>query len=125
MPVSKQSLFPPSGYFTCTLGEAIQRSSVWNELQTVNDLINRQAKLYPQNVAAGFPVSKKDHQEWAFETFSMLCRDFNPYQSADDYSFRDVEERFNSYFSTSFIGNFVKETWPRPGVRCIALPELC
>ena len=62
----------PTNYFVCTLGEAIDKSSVFKDLETVNDFIDQQAKAYPKTHVVGFPTPKEQEQKWGFELFSKL-----------------------------------------------------
>ena len=66
---------PELNYFVCTLGQA----AVVNEqyprgFKTVNNFLDHQARVIPQNPAVGFPAPSRltdDGTEWQYRIFSM------------------------------------------------------
>ena len=60
-------------YFTCTLGEAVGLSHDRDDVQSVNDFIDHQAKAYPNDIAVGFPVPGEEYLDWAYEVFCTFC----------------------------------------------------
>ncbi|KAJ5035155.1 uncharacterized protein L3040_008413 [Drepanopeziza brunnea f. sp. 'multigermtubi'] len=63
----------PLNYFTCTLGEAAEannsRSS--DNVRTVNELLESQARKHPGLPAAGFPVPSAEGHDWGREIFTF------------------------------------------------------
>lgn len=58
-------------YFTCTLGEAVGLSRDLEHLQTINNLIDHQAKTYPKGPAVAFPIPPTaQNEDGSFEIFS-------------------------------------------------------
>ena len=67
---------PELSYFTCTLGQAAAiNAQNPHGFKTVNDFIDRQARVIPQNPAVGFPIpptTNNDGTDWQYKVFSMV-----------------------------------------------------
>ncbi len=65
-----------ANYFVCTLGQAAAvNATKLHPFKTVNQLIDSQAREYPNNPAVGFPIpphDKKTDNEWDHVVYSKI-----------------------------------------------------
>ncbi len=74
--ISQMKVEPELNYFVCTLGQAaITNAENPHGFQTVNNFLDLQARLIPQNPAVGFPIPSKSRDgdtQWQQRILSMF-----------------------------------------------------